>query len=335
MAANRNAPGGTVCALILLLGAGAALASPPGAVRARTALKPLALQYALKPGDTRLYQVTGYFDGSFPPFAHPGAPPIHMLASLVYEEHVDKLDGAGAVVSFKVKQADLSLLEHEVATGQKIDPNTETPFPIQLQQVKQDLDTVATVLPDGTVSRVHGGSDNVIRVRIGFDLRKLFLLTMPVSFPNHAVTADSNWTAEDGLLGHQPGATSYTNRLSEIRSAPGGLDLTVTQTGIAQVNDKLDENGASTAQAKDVQSVMKGQLTLDGIARYTVKNPAGGQADPAPVWLDSDRFTVNVNLDRKITAAGVKPEVADAIEGPIQVKARFLVKRIAAANGGK
>src|SRR5258708_5426830 len=102
-------------------------ANPSGAAQLGTkpaaVAKPLLLTYAYKPGETRRYQVTAYFDGHIPPFAQPGSKPVHLLIEFTYVAKVLKQDAKGAQVAFTVDAADLNLLNDEVATGAKINPD--------------------------------------------------------------------------------------------------------------------------------------------------------------------------------------------------------------------
>jgi hypothetical protein len=279
-----------------------------------------ALTYRFQPGETHRYKIKAFFDGHFPPFAQPGSLPIHLMAELVYVTKVNKQTPAGTEVTFSVDSADITLLTHEVTVDEKIDANDQTPFPVALADVQQSLNTTAVIRPDGSVASVANGVGNPVRVNIGFDLRKLFLLVMPITFPKKPVHAGDSWPAQEGVLGVKPGSTSYTNNLVSILPNGNGTDYSLSQDASSRIDDTLDEAGNSTNNADKIFSTLKGDVTLDGKVTFTT--PANSRVGQ----MVRGMLHMQVNLQRKVTKKDAPKEIVAATDGDYDVKARLVFR---------
>ncbi len=309
---------------------------PSGAVKkALTKPKPAAkingdatvLTYRFKTGETHRYKIKAFFDGHFPPFAQPGSLPIHLMAEIVYVSKIGKQTAKGTEVSFNVDSADLSLLTHEAKLDEKISPDDQTPFPIALPDVQKALDTKAVIRPDGSIASVVSGNGNVVRVNIGFDLRKLFLLVMPITFPQKPIQPGATWPAQEGVLGTKPGSIQYTNNLVKIVPGIEGYDYNITQDASSKIDDTLDEQDNSTTKADAIFSTLKGDVTLDG--NVTFSTPAkqeGMAANTRAGQMMHGMLHMQVNLQHKVTKKDVPAEIIAGKEGDIDVKARLLFR---------
>jgi hypothetical protein len=314
---------------------GQSTSQPVRIAQAATSAKPagkpsgFALAYQFKPGQTLRYRVKAFFDGHFPPFSQPGAQPIHMLAEIVYVAKVNKLTPKGTEVAYSVEAADLSLLTREYQTTEKINPDDQTPFPIALEDVQKALDTTAVIKPDGTISEIVTSGPSPIKVSIGFDLRKLFLLTMPVTFPQQPVTVGESWTAREGVLGSKPGSIFYKNRLTTVRPGSKGVNYEIQQDASSKIDDQLDKGGNSTKNTKDVVSVLKGDVTLGGTVTFAAApaQPGTGKAGTQVGRMLSGELLLQVNLQRKTTKSDVPAEIVKSTDGDFDVKGRLLFSR--------
>jgi hypothetical protein len=300
----------------------APLGTPPAA-----AVKPLLLTYNYKPGETRRYEVTAYFDGHIPPFAQPGSKPVHLLIKFDYLAKVLKQDANGAQVAFTVDAADINLLNDEVAIGAKIDPNDETPFPIELADVQKALNATATLRPDGTVTDVSGAASNIVRVNVGFDLRKLFLLVMPVMFKPSPVHMGEAWTQPAGIIGSREGKISYTDTLISASGSGSNLALRIGQKGNAIVEDNLDKELNSAAKPEDIVAKLSGTVSIEGDMKF-MATPSSEKPNAQTARMTSGQFTMKALLNRTATKADLAPEIKQSMEGPIDVKARMIVRTI-------
>jgi hypothetical protein len=289
---------------------------------------PIRLAYAYKPGDVRRYKVTGFFTGHFPPFAGAGAPPIHLMTVLEYSATVKKVSDKGAEVEFVVDNADLSLLEEEPGPDGKIDPDKVAPFPLPLQQVQKTLNTTAIFKPNGAVTEIRGGDASGLKVDLGIDLRKLFLVTEPITLADKPVKTGDTWPFDDGLLGTRPGKTTYTGRLQSIAGGGKRVVATVSQEAESTVDGKLDKEGNSTENAGAAVGTLVGKVTLTGASQVV-----GSAGPPGPTPAASGRVTdahmsLVANLKRTMPDPDQpgKQQVTD-----IDIKARLTVAPISRA----
>jgi hypothetical protein len=288
------------------------------------------LTYNLKPGFTRRYKVTGIFSGHFPPFAQPTSPPILLRAQLEYAATVKKQDEKGAEVEFSVESADISILEKEPGPDGKVDPDSETPFPLPIEQVQKTLNVTAILRPDGSIAEVVGGDTSQIKIDLGFDLRKLFLLIMPVTFPDRSVRVNEEWTFADGLLGKGADRVTYKSRLLGIAPAANATAFRIGQDAQARIDDRRDKDGKPTDKDDAIVDTTKGTVTVTGALNFVAPRTTGPPAaDSRAGNLADGRLTLTVLLNRKRTIPDPdRPD--DPLESQIDVKARLFVR----ADGG-
>lgn len=239
-----------------------------------TDAQPIKLTYYHKVGEVRYFQVKGFFSGQFPPFVTEGAdsPPIHLLADLDYAATVKKMDDKGIEVEYSVERADLSLLEEAPPADGKIDPDKAAPFPIPLAQAQKLFNVTAVLRPNGSVAEIRGGDTSSIRINVGIDLRKLFLVTAPILFGDKPVVAGSEWAFDDGLLGHKPGKTTYKGTVEKIVPSAKDHKLRLAQKAEAIVENDLDAEGNSTDKKEQVVGTLNGKVTLSGAINMVAQN---------------------------------------------------------------
>lgn len=289
------------------------------------------LTYHYTQGESHHYKVLAFFSGHFPPFAQPDSPTIHLKALIDYVAAVKKVDAQGATIAFTVEHGDLSLLDKEAPPDGKVDPETETPFPIALEDIQKALNATAVLRPDGSVASLVGGNKmSAVRIDIGFDLRKLFLLIMPISFAPSPVAIDTEWTSTDGLLGSKAGRTTYKNRVVTIEPAGKSKIFHLEQNATARVEDSLNKEGNSTAKPEEIDSTLSGDLTLTGTVQFMAQSAIGGKtAKPAK---NAGQYTgrvseVQLTMNALLVRKQVKPD-PDKIMPPssnIDVHARMMV----------
>ena len=308
-----------------------ARSKPPSGSVAAASLKPITapirLAYLYKSGDVRRYKVTAFFTGHFPPFATAGSPPIHLMTDLDYVATVKKVTDKGAEVEFNVEKAELSVLEEEPGPDGKVDPDKAALFPVPISQVQKMFNATATFKPNGSIANIQGGDSSSVKIDIGIDLRKLFLVTAPVIFADKPVKVGDEWPFEDGLLGSKPGKTTYTGRLQSIGSRGNNVSATVTQQADSAVDTKLDKEGNSTDNAGAAVGSLVGKVTLTGTIQL-----AGTTAAPAGIPSEADgrvtdgKMAMVVNLKRTLPDPDQpgKQQVTD-----IDIKARMFVKPLA------
>ncbi len=315
---------------LLLVGALAAHAAARGHAAPtrfhRAAPKPAAarLAYDLTPGSAHHYKVTAIFTGHFPPFTQPGGQPVSLRVLLGYNAAVKKADDKGAEVEFTVDSAEIDLLEKDPGPNGKIDPDSVAPWPIALQEVQQRLNVTALLRPDGSIASIEGGSAMPVQINLGIDLRKLFLLVMPVTFPDKPVKINDTWTFTDGLLGNQPGKVTYSGTLTQIDPTDRQLLFHIRQDAQAAINDKHDKGGKLTDNAADAVDQTTGKVTVTGDLLFAAPN-AAVRADRCLGRLTRGHLVMNALLTRKRTAPDPDhPE--DPATSNIDVQARLFVQ---------
>ncbi len=279
------------------------------------------ITYGLTPGTHRIYTVKALFDGRFPPFDQPGNPPVHLAAVLTYDSHVLASNAEGTTVSFTVTHADISLIAKRIKLDAKPDPNNEIPYPIDLTTVQSALDSKVILKPDGSITRILSKNSNLIKVNIGFDLRKLFTLMMPVIFPAQGVTPVATWSNNTGVIGSSPADVHYSTTLSSADQQPHSVILAVTQSAESNIADTLNAAGESTTIAGKAVTKLAGTVLLKSTMQFVAANPTAGQV----VELSRGRYDLTVHLTRTPVAADAKSVDAQFQSGPIDVTGRMLV----------
>lgn len=276
------------------------------------------LTYNFKAGEQRRYKLSAFFTGHFPPIAEEGNDPANLEADIVYVMTVKKVEPAGAEVEFAVDSADINLLPNDPGPNKTIPEADKIPVPITQEQIQQALNVTARIQPNGTVASVSGGNNSPIKVDIGFDLRKMFLTMLPVVFPATAVHPGQPWSFDDGVLGHNPGGTTYTATLEKTTTGKANT-LTVTQNGEAVINSKLDKEGNSTDKPADQVGSLTGKVTAEGRVLFAASKASAGSA----VQATESRINLVALLKRTL------PDPADPtkkVNTNIDVKARLVVK---------
>jgi len=316
------------------------------------------LAYQFKAGEKMHFKVSALFDGHFPPFAQPDSPPVHFKAVLGYTVTVLKVDGEGATVEFVVDSREMYLFKNEVAEEAKIDINSEDVAVLDgltsLEDTQKALNATAILRTDGSVVRVLSNSSVKVPFDVGFDIRKLFLMMLPMTFPNHPIKVGDTWPATDGLLGSKAGKTEYSDRLDAVAPAGKGTAYRLSQSAKSVVEDRLDKTGASTTIDADVYRVLSGKVDLKtqttfvvpGAPAVPVMPPKGTPADkgttvkpdkvvpanPAPRipvqagTVKSVHLEMNAALNRKrIKIDPDQPEIPE--NDPLDVRARITITR--------
>ncbi len=281
----------------------------------------LKMAYALNAGDIFRYRVTGLFNGHFPPFAQPGSPPINLKIVVEYAGKVNKVDDKGAEVAFVVDKGDLYLLEKEPGEDGKTVPADETPFPIPLSTVQKSLNATAVVRPDGSVASINSGDAAPVQINLGIDLRKLFLLIMPVTFAEKPVKVNEEWAFKDGLLGQSEGKIAYTGKLEGIKAMGKGVTSNLAVSASSKIDEKKNKEGKLTDNAEEAVETSVGFASIKGIMTFagTPKN------DVYAGRLKQSKLTLIAKFD-SIVANPIKPE--EKLTTPIDVKARLTVQEI-------
>jgi hypothetical protein len=276
------------------------------------------LTYNFKVGEKRRYKLAAFFVGHFPPIALEGNPPANLEADILYVMTVHKIGPKGAEVEFVAETADIYLLEKDPGPDVVVKDDDKIPVPVSLEQIQKALNVTALIQPNGTVATVSGGDNNPIKVDIGFDLRKMFLTILPVVFTDKPHKPGETWSFDDGVLGHKPGATTYTATLE--KTVPGKTNaLSVTQTGQTVIDNKLDKEGNSTEKAADQVGSLTGKVTSVGRVIFAAAKAPAGSA----VQVTESRLNMVALLKRIIPDPA---EPGKTSETNIDVKARLVVK---------
>jgi hypothetical protein len=287
---------------------------------------PIKLAYQYKPGDVRKYQVTAFFNGHVPQL---GETPVHVMIVLDYATTVKKLSDKGAVVEFAIENSSLNLFEQEPDPDHKIDMSKAAEYPLSLTQIQKSLNVTATIKPNGAVTDIQGGDGDSIKIDLGIDLRKLFLVTAPIAFAEKPVKSGDTWTFDDGLLGNKQGKTTYVGKLDTVVGRAKHLVATASQTAESVVDSKLDKDGNSTNKPDAIVGSLAGKIVLTGTMQFDSTGEAGSQV---PTIADgrqiSGNMTMTVDLKRTLPDPD-KPgaQKTDAID----IKARLIVKPAPAA----
>ena len=313
----------------------AASASKNGKSAAPTATAgkglPTLLTYQFIPGAITHFKVSAFFDGHFPPFAQPDADPIHLKADLAYTATVKKVDKEGATVDFVVEHHNMYLYKREVKEDEKIDLNGDDVADMTglttLPDIQKALNATAVLRSDGTIVRILSTSSVKIPFDVGFDIRKLFLMMLPITFANQPVRPADVWPATDGILGSKPGKTVYSDRLESVAASGANATYHLTQTAHSTVEDNLDKGGNSTAKADDAYRALSGKVDLTSEMWFVAPvGPQAGAAKSQAGQVKSAHLVMNAMINRKrLKVDPDQPEIPE--NDPLDVKARMTVVR--------
>lgn len=293
------------------------------------ASNPTMLNYQFTPGAKVKFKVDALFDGHFPPFAQPDSPPVHFKAILGYTATVLKVDAEGATVEFVVDSREMYLFKNEIKEDAKIDINDGDNVAVldgltSLEDIQKALNATAVLRPDGSVVRILSSSSVKVPFDVGFDIRKLFLMMLPITFPNKPVKPGDSWVATDGLLGSKVGKTQYSDRLDAVTGSGTGLAYRLSQSANSVVEDKLDKTGASTSKDADVYRVLSGKVDLTTDTTFVV--PVVG-AKVLTGQVKSVHLVMNAVINRKrVKIDPDQPEIPE--NDPLDVRARMTITRV-------
>ena len=292
---------------------------------------PALLTYRFTPGAITHFKVSAFFDGHFPPFAQPDADPIHLKAELAYTATVKKVDKEGATVDFVVEHHNLYLYKREVKEDEKINLNGDDVADMTglttLPDIQKALNATAVLRPDGTIVRILSTSSVKIPFDVGFDIRKLFLMMLPITFANQPVKTSDAWPATDGILGSKPGKTVYADRLESVAVSGASATYHLTQSAHSTVEDNLDKAGNSTAKADDAYRALSGKVELTSEMWFAAPaSPQAGAAKAQAGQVKSAHLVMNAVVNRKrLKIDPDQPEIPE--NDPLDVKARMTVTR--------
>ncbi len=282
--------------------------------------KPVRLEYGFETGKVYHYRVVALFSGQIPKLSEPGSD-AHIKAELYYSAKILKKDAAGTSVSFTVEAESLSFLTKEPGPDGKISPDDELPFPLPLAQVQGFLNVTALLKNNGAIASVSGGDNGPIKIDVGVDLRKLFILMLPVVFTDSAVHPDSTWSFDEGFLGKKAGRTTYTGKLDGSRKVGEKTIFTVSQVGKSTVSDHIDKEGNSTADAKVQVGTITGEVSAAGSMQFAADRNVGSALYLG--LLQSGTMQLNVVLKRDMPDAD---HAGQRLVDPITVHGKMSVQ---------
>src|SRR5205807_150651 len=103
----------------------------------------------------------------------------------------------------------------------------------------------------------------------------LFLLLMPVTFPDRPIQVDQPWNFDDGVLGRKPGRIAYTGRLTSVSPKPGKIVYGVQEFGQSLIDDRRDKDGKPTDKPADVITGISGKVTVNGALTFVTPSAKG------------------------------------------------------------
>jgi hypothetical protein len=290
-----------------------------------TVTLPAQLSYGFEAGKVYHYKVDAIFSGQIPKLSEPGTD-AHIKAELYYSATVIKHDASGAKIAFAVEAENLSFLTKDPGPNGKLGPDDVLPFPLPLAQVQGYLNVTALLRPDGSIAEVTGGNNDPVKIDVGVDLRKLFVLMLPVILPDHAVKPGQTWNFDEGFLGKKPGRTSYVGKMVGVREDSTRVVFELSQSAKSTVNDNLDKEGNSTQTAKLQVGTITGTVSAEGSMNFGASKPIGGDhAKPGTYTgkLISGNMTLSVALSRTMP----DPDHPDKkVVDPITVRGRMAVQ---------
>ena len=269
--------------------------------------------------------MTTLLTGQIPNFTEPGKDGYFKL-DLSYAATIQKQDATGTTIAFSVEDEQLGLLEKEPGPDGKV-VGEVLPFPIPLAQAQSFLNVTAVLRPDGSIASVTGGSNDPIKIDIGFDLRKLFVLLLPIVFPDHPVQQGDVWPFEEGLLGRKPGVTTYTGKLAGIHPDSKKIAFEVTQKAQSVIDDKIDKEGNSTSKPEAQVGTLTGTVTATSTMDFQTAKPDKPSVGAKDVSyggrLVTGRLDMRVDLKRVLPDED-HPDMKKTV--PITVHARMFVQ---------
>lgn len=281
--------------------------------------KLVTVSYPLVAGSVNTYEMRAYFDGHFPPFDQPGNPTVHLYCDIIYQSKVLSTNSTGSQMKFSVLSDNILLTPKKMKFGDIPNSSEAIPFPIDLNTVKEALNSSDIVRPDGTIAKVETVNNRLIRVNIGFDLRKLFLLLMPIPFPNSPVGAKSVWNFDSGIIGSDSSMVKYSAKVDSLNEQEHTLKVNMLAN--STVNDHLNSTGESTSIPSKQVIHMFGKVTMTGTTIFDT----GAQGAVVSASLQKGMFNMHVNLKRIPIGKGVNNSDVQFESGPITVDARMLV----------
>jgi hypothetical protein len=285
---------------------------------------PMRFRYDLIPGKAHRYRVFAHFHGLTPPFIEP----VTLRIQFDYLATVKKQDDKGAQIEFTVDKADLVLLARDPGPEGKVSPDEETPFPLPLSQVQSALNITATLRPDGTLVALSGGDSNSSRIQLGLELRKLFLLVMPVVFPDRPVKLNDEWAFDEGILGKSPGRVTYKGKLVQLPNSKQNA-FVFEQQSRSKMDEKKDKAGKITEKAEDVVETTSGEVTFGGTLNFVSSSATRASGQQAG-RLKEGRMLLNAQVLRKRTIPDPdRPE--DPLETKIDLKGWLRVQQVMSA----
>ncbi|HLJ56133.1 MAG TPA: hypothetical protein VKT77_13925 [Chthonomonadaceae bacterium] len=328
--ARRRAVGIAAALVTLFAGASATAAGGPdkhgvpAPAPTKSIATPLRLAYGYKTGDVRRYHVVGYFNGHFPPFVTEGSEAVHLMIQLDYAATVKKESDKGADVEFNVEQAALAVLRAEPPEGVtlKMDDKDVAELPVPLEQVQKMFNATATFKPTGEIASIRGGDSSSMKLDIGIDLRKLFLVTAPITLSDKPVKTGDQWPFTDGLLGSKPGKTTYTGRLQSIAGNAKSVQAVVWQQADSTVDSQLDKEGNSTTDAKAAVGTLVGNVSLKGTEQFAAGADGAAPSGSATGRATGAKLTMVASLKRTLPDPD-KP--GTQVVTDIDIKARLYV----------
>jgi len=288
---------------------------------------PAQLSYGFDQGRVYHYKVDAIFSGQIPKLSEPGSD-AHIKAELYYSATVLKRDAKGTSVAFAVEGENLSFLTKDPGPNEKLSPDDELPFPLPLAQVQGYLNVTALLRPDGSIAEITGGNNDPVKIDVGVDLRKLFVLMLPVILPNHSVKPGQTWTFDEGFLGKKPGHTTYIGKMVGVREDADRVVFDLSQTAKSTVSDNLDKDGNSTQEPKLQVGTITGDVSAEGSMSLGVqkRSPSGAEAAKQGYYsgrLLSGKMTLSVTLKRTMPDPD-HPE--KTVVDPITVRGRMFVQ---------
>ncbi|MDE2125433.1 MAG: hypothetical protein KGJ62_02465 [Armatimonadetes bacterium] len=218
--------------------------------------------------------MTAFFNGHIPPFAQPGGEPVHIRVILTYKATVQSVSPAGAVIDFSVDSADIGLLQKDPGHNGKVNPDAVIPFPLPLDEIQKTLNVTAVIRADGSIASLKTGTTTPVRIQLGFDIRRICLLMMPLIFPNKPLNANDTWAFDDGVLGKRLGDVTYGGTLVSATAAGGSERYQFAETALAKIDSKVDKDGNPTTSAVAAEGSLSGTAKLAGSVRFMSPAPA-------------------------------------------------------------
>ena len=165
------------------------------------------------------------------------------------------------------------------------------------------------------------------KINLGIELRKLFLLLLPVAFPDNAVKIGDQWNFSDGLLGKSAGKTTYTASLTSFQAKKSDTIFQCSETASAVFDERLDKAGRPGAAIADAVDTSQGNASLTGDFSFSAPTRPDKKTNRSAGRLQEGHYTLNAVLDRK--RALPDPGNPDApLDTHVDVSARLTVQTL-------